>query len=81
MGGHHLTFSLNLYLLIIRLLVLPAHFPISGVGFLPVIAFVIKAREPVLVATGMGIDSEEFMKALESTIDPQKSIRHHCSFG
>jgi flavorubredoxin len=51
--------------------VLPAHFPIPGAGFLPVNAFVIKAREPVLVDTGMGIDSEEFMKALESIIDPR----------
>ncbi|RJQ48328.1 MAG: MBL fold metallo-hydrolase [Nitrospiraceae bacterium] len=33
--------------------------------------FVIKAREPVLVDRGMGIDSEEFMKALESIIDPK----------
>jgi flavorubredoxin len=51
--------------------VLPAHFPIPGAGFLPVNAFVIKAREPVLVDTGMGIGGEEFMKALESTMDPQ----------
>jgi flavorubredoxin len=51
--------------------VLPAHFPIPGMGFLPVNAFVIKAREPVLVDTGMGIESEEFMKTLESVIDPQ----------
>ena len=51
--------------------VLPAHFPIPNTGFLPVNAFVIKAREPVLVDTGMGIESEEFMKALESIIDPQ----------
>jgi flavorubredoxin len=50
--------------------VLPAHFPIPGAGFLPVNAFVIKAKEPVLVDTGMGIDSEEFMRALESVIDP-----------
>ncbi len=50
--------------------VLPAHFPIPGMGFLPVNAFVIKAKEPVLVDTGMGIDSDEFMKALESIIDP-----------
>jgi flavorubredoxin len=49
--------------------VLPAHFPIPGAGFLPVNAFVIKAKEPVLVDTGMGIESEEFMKALESIID------------
>ena len=51
--------------------VLPAHFPIPGAGFLPINAFVIKAKEPVLVDTGMGIDSAEFMKALESVIDPQ----------
>ena len=51
--------------------VLPSHFPIPGMGFLPVNAFVIKAREPVLVDTGMGIDSDEFMKVLESVIDPQ----------
>jgi flavorubredoxin len=51
--------------------VLPSHFPIPGMGFLPVNSFVIKAREPVLVDTGMGIESEEFMRALESIIDPQ----------
>jgi len=51
--------------------ILPAHFPIPGAGFLPVNAFIIKAKEPVLVDTGMGIDSEEFIKALESIIDPQ----------
>ena len=51
--------------------VLPAYFPIPGMGFLAVNAFVIKAREPVLVDTGMGIDSEEFMRTLESIIDPQ----------
>jgi flavorubredoxin len=51
--------------------VIPSHFPIPGAGFLPVNAFVIKAGEPVLVDTGMGIESDEFMKALESIIDPQ----------
>lgn len=50
--------------------VLPAHFPIPGTGVLPVNAFVIKAGEPVLVDTGMGIDGERFMEALESVIDP-----------
>ena len=49
--------------------VLPAHFPIPGAGFLPVNAFVIKAEEPILVDTGMGIDREEFMKALGDVID------------
>jgi flavorubredoxin len=40
-------------------------------GFLPINAFVIKAAEPVLVDTGIGIESEEFMKALKSVIDPR----------
>ena len=51
--------------------VLPAHFPVPGAGLLPVNAFVIKAKEPVLVDTGMGIDSDEFMEAFKSVIDPQ----------
>jgi flavorubredoxin len=51
--------------------VLPAFFPIPTMGFLAVNAFVIKAKEPVLVDSGMGIDSAEFMKALESIIDPR----------
>ncbi len=51
--------------------VLPAYFPLPGAGLLPVNAFVIKAKEPVLVDTGMGIDGEEFMKALKSVIDPR----------
>jgi flavorubredoxin len=50
--------------------ILPAHVLIPGAGLLPVNAFVIKAKEPVLVDTGIGVDSEEFMKALESIIDP-----------
>ena len=53
------------------IVVLPSHFPVPGAGFLPVNAFVLKAKEPVLIDTGMGIDSEEFMKVLESVIDPR----------
>lgn len=49
--------------------ILPSFFPIPGMGFLAVNAFVIKSREPVLIDTGMGIDSPEFMKALETIID------------
>jgi len=40
-------------------------------GFLPVNAFVIKADEPVLIDTGMGIESEDFMDALKSVIEPR----------
>jgi hypothetical protein len=49
--------------------VLPVHFPVPGMGFLPVNAFVIKGKEPILVDTGLGVESGEFMKALESIID------------
>jgi flavorubredoxin len=52
--------------------IIPSHFPIPGAGFLPINAFVIKAKEPVLVDTGMGGESDEFMQALESVIDPRE---------
>lgn len=52
--------------------VLPAHFPVPGAGFLAVNAFVIRAKEPVLVDTGMGLDSDAFMMALSSVIDPRE---------
>jgi len=52
--------------------VLPSNIPVPGMGVLPVNAFVIKAKEPVLVDTGTGMDSDEFMKALESVIDPRE---------
>ena len=52
--------------------ILPSFFPIPGMGFLAVNAFVIKSSEPVLIDTGMGIDSPEFMKSLESIIDPRE---------
>ncbi len=51
--------------------ILPTFFPIPGMGFLAVNAFVIEAKEPVLVDTGMGIDSAEFMKILETIMDPR----------
>ena len=35
-------------------------------------AFVIKAKEPVLVDTGLGEDRGKFMKALQSVIDPRE---------
>ncbi len=44
---------------------------IPGEGLLTINAFVIKATEPVLVDTGIEMDSEEFMSILDSIIDPQ----------
>lgn len=51
--------------------VIPSHFPLPGAGFLPVNSFVLKAKEPVLIDTGMGIESDGFLRALESIIDPK----------
>ena len=60
------------YQVITDIEILPAHFPVPGAGFLPVNAYIIKAEEPVLIDTGMGIDKKEFMSALESIIDPKE---------
>jgi flavorubredoxin len=50
--------------------VLPAYFPIPGLGIIPVNAFVLKAAEPVLVDTGLVPLSDEFMRRLSAVIDP-----------
>lgn len=50
---------------------LVSYIPIPGYGVLPVNAFVIKAREPVLVDTGMASVRSEFMRELRATIDPE----------
>jgi len=49
---------------------LVSYIPVPGYGVLPVNAFVIKARQPVLVDTGMTAVRPEFMKELRSLIDP-----------
>lgn len=51
--------------------VIPISHTIPGLGFLPINSFVIKAKEPVLVDTGVKLDSQEFMEALRSVIDPR----------
>src|SRR5580658_6121591 len=43
---------------------------ISGFGHLAINAFVVHADEPVLVDTGSVVQSDEFMTALRSVIDP-----------
>ena len=52
--------------------VLPAFLNVPGVGFLVANSFVILSEEPVLVDTGIGIEREEFVKALKSVIDPSE---------
>jgi flavorubredoxin len=51
--------------------VLTSYFPIPGMGMIPVNAFVLKAKEPILVDTGLVVDSDAFVEALGSIIDLQ----------
>lgn len=51
--------------------ILPSFVPIPGMGGIPVNAFVLKAAQPVLVDTGIPVESEQFIAALESVIDPE----------
>jgi hypothetical protein len=50
--------------------VLPSQVPLPGVGVLPVNAYLLLSEEPVLIDGGMGADSDEFVDALTSIIDP-----------
>jgi flavorubredoxin len=47
-----------------------SHIPVPGLGVLPVNAFVIHAREPVLVDTGLASGCDSFLAALRATIEP-----------
>jgi flavorubredoxin len=50
--------------------VLPTAIDVPTVGTIPVNSFVLLAEQPVLVDTGLTIDSAEFIEALRSVIDP-----------
>lgn len=50
--------------------VLPSHLPLGALGLLPVNAYLITGREPVLVDTGLAIDRGAFENALWSLVDP-----------
>jgi flavorubredoxin len=50
--------------------ILPSYFPIPGFGLVPVNAFVVKARQPMLVDSGLPQDRDAFLEALQSVIDP-----------
>ena len=49
--------------------VFPVNVPLPGVGVLPINAFLVLAEEPVLIDTGIGVDSDDFIAALSSIID------------
>src|SRR3954452_7498750 len=50
--------------------VLPTRLDVPGVGTIPVYSFVLLSQQPVLIDTGLGIDTPEFVDALRSVIDP-----------
>jgi flavorubredoxin len=52
--------------------VLTTPFPIPGFGLVPINAFVLHGPEPVLVDTNAGVESDAFMSALRSVIDPSE---------
>jgi flavorubredoxin len=52
--------------------VITSDFTIPGFGLLPVNAFVLKGREPLLVDTGAAVESDDFMAKLRSVIDPSE---------
>src|SRR5918996_481681 len=49
--------------------ILPSYFPIPGFGLVPVNAFVVKARQPMLVDSGLPQEGDAFLEALQSVID------------
>jgi flavorubredoxin len=50
--------------------VITSSFPIPGFGLIPINAFVLHGSQPVLVDTGAVVESDEFMSALRTVIDP-----------
>jgi Metallo-beta-lactamase superfamily len=52
--------------------VLTTSFPVPGFGLVPINAFVLHGEDPVLVDTGTVLQSEDFMTALRSVIDPSE---------
>jgi flavorubredoxin len=51
--------------------VLPSYVTIPVLGMIPVNAFVLEAKEPVLVDTGYVLDSPAFLDALRAVIEPR----------
>jgi hypothetical protein len=43
---------------------------VPGIGFLPVNAFVLHAREPVVIDTGLGLPDRDFVQTLSAVMDP-----------
>ncbi|GAA4717373.1 MBL fold metallo-hydrolase [Phytohabitans rumicis] len=51
--------------------VLNDYLPVPGIGFLPVNAFVLHAKEPLVIDTGLGLPDRGFMDALGTVVEPR----------
>jgi flavorubredoxin len=52
--------------------VLPFHEPAGPLGFLPIHAYLIKAREPILVETGIYTQTPGFLESLWAEVEPEE---------
>jgi hypothetical protein len=52
--------------------VFPAYLSLPGIGVLPVNAYLLMAEEPVLIDSGIAVDSDDFIAAVSSVIDLEK---------
>jgi glyoxylase-like metal-dependent hydrolase (beta-lactamase superfamily II) len=50
--------------------VLNDHLEVPGLGFLPVNAFVLHGREPVVIDTGLSLPDRDFVSTLRTVVDP-----------
>ena len=50
--------------------VLNDHLDVPGIGFLDVNSFVLRASEPVVIDTGLGLPDRDFVADVGSVIDP-----------
>lgn len=50
---------------------IPTFFPAGPFGFLPINWYLIKAKEPILIDTGMIVERDDFVKTLGSLVDPK----------
>jgi Metallo-beta-lactamase superfamily len=46
------------------------HLEVPGIGFLPVNAFVLHGREPVVIDTGLSLPDRDFVATLKTVMDP-----------
>jgi glyoxylase-like metal-dependent hydrolase (beta-lactamase superfamily II) len=49
--------------------VFPVNLPLPGVGVLPINAYLLMAEEPVLIDTGIGVDTDDFIDAVSTVVD------------